>query len=34
MTKKSRTVLLISLAVFFVIALLAVLLFRKKTAGF
>jgi len=34
MTKKSRTALLISLAAFFVIALLAVLLFRKKPAGF
>ncbi len=34
MTKKSRTALLVSLAVIFVITLLAVLLFRKKQAGF
>ncbi|MBU4267334.1 MAG: GerMN domain-containing protein [Acidobacteria bacterium] len=34
MTKKSRTVLLISLAVFFVILLLALLFFRKKPARF
>ncbi|TFG79809.1 MAG: hypothetical protein E4H23_04645 [Chrysiogenales bacterium] len=34
MTKKSRTVLLISLAVFFVIVLLAMLFFRKKPARF
>jgi len=34
MTKKSRTILLISVAVFFVIVLLAVLLFRKKPVSF